>query len=140
MNLYKLYKTNNDTTQRYQAIKQRLFIKMSNTKLWIPSFEEIKCMDENVTYRNLQVNTEWFRDAVMGDVAEQVFGDDVPTQAIFYNKEKDVFKVVFATGTVIISKPFFDKFMVEDLEEYPGIQEDKNPKDFEGYTVIYKNA
>ena len=113
---------------------------MSNTKLWIPSFEEIKCMDESVTYRNLQVNTEWFRDAVMGDVAEQVFGDEVPTQAIFYNKEKDVFKVVFATGTIIISKPFFDKFMVEDLEEYPGIQGDKTPKDFEGYTLIYKNA
>ena len=127
-----------------QATKQTKI--MSNT-MWIPSFEEIKvvthengdvCMDGSVTYRNLEVNTEWFRDAVMGDVAEQVFGDG-NTHAIFYNKEKDMFKVVFdSEQSVTISKPFFDKFMMEELEEYPGIQEDKNPKDIEGYTLIYK--
>jgi hypothetical protein len=112
--------------------------------LWIPSFDVN--MDKDVKYRNVPINTEWFRDTVMREIVEQVFDvndDNGYTHSISYNEEEDVFKVVFKYDSDIelpltIAKPFFDKFMAEELTEYLGVQKDTNPFELEGFVLIYK--
>ena len=121
---------------------------MSNNMLKVISHENGDVyMEKDVTYRDESVTTGWFRDSVMSEVAEQVFGDGYGyTHSIYYNKEKDVFKVVFATCKydkvielpLTIAQPFFDSFCDEEAEEYSGVQADTNPTDHEGYILIYK--